>query len=106
MIRLNCHCSDHFTFRLLQLKSSQAYQQNKIAWLKRVQNKAARLIMKRKREHVTPLLKELHRLPVKFLCQYKVAVFTYHQFEGFNYHLTPQLTFVPTKHLVPFFALI
>jgi len=44
---------------------------DQIARLQRVQNNAARLVLKkRKYDHVTPLLNELHRLPVKFRCQY------------------------------------
>ena len=44
------------------------------ARLQKVQNCAARLVMRKsKREHVTPLLKELHWLPVKFRIQYKIA---------------------------------
>ena len=42
----------------------------------RLQNNTARLVMKkeeRRRDHVTPLRKELHWLPVKFRCQYKIA---------------------------------
>ena len=42
---------------------------DQIARLQRVQNNAARLVLKkRRRDHVTPLLKELHWLPVKFCC--------------------------------------
>ena len=38
-----------------------------IAHIQKIQNKAARLILKiSKRDHVTPLLKELHCLPVKY----------------------------------------
>jgi hypothetical protein len=41
--------------------------------LKRVQNAAARLITKTyKREHVAPVLKCLHWLPVHFRIQYKI----------------------------------
>ena len=51
--------------------------------LQRVQNNAARLILrKRKHDHVTPLLKELHWLPVKFYIQYKVATLAYRRFDG------------------------
>ena len=47
---------------------------DQIARLQRIQHNAARLVMKkRRRNHVTPLLKEHHRLPVKFRCQYKIA---------------------------------
>ena len=53
------------------------------ARLQRVQNNAARLVLKkRKRGQVTPLLKDLHWLPVKFSCQYKIATLAYHHFEG------------------------
>ena len=43
---------------------------DQIARLQRVQNNAARLVLKkrRRRDHVTPLLKERHWLPVKFRC--------------------------------------
>ena len=51
--------------------------------LQRVQNSAARLVLKRKkRDHVTPMLKELHWLPVKARCQYKIAVLAYRHFDG------------------------
>ena len=38
---------------------------------------------KRRRDHVTPLLKELHWLPVKFRCQYKIATLAYRHFERY-----------------------
>ena len=57
---------------------------DQIVRLQWVQNNAARLIMKkRRRDHVSPLLKELYWLPVKFRCQYKIATLAYHHFEGF-----------------------
>ena len=56
---------------------------DQIARLQRVQNNAARLVLeKRRRDRVTPLLKELHWLPVKFHCQYKIATLAYRHFEG------------------------
>ena len=46
----------------------------KVAKLQQVQNNAARLVFKKKKsDHVTPLLKELHWLPVKQRIEYKVA---------------------------------
>ena len=36
---------------------------------------------KRRRDHVTPLLKELHWLPVKFCCQYEIVTLAYRHFE-------------------------
>ena len=44
---------------------------------------AARLVLKtRKWDPMMPLLNELHWLPVKFRCQYKIATFAYHHFDG------------------------
>ena len=53
-----------------------------LARLQRVQKNAARLVLKRKRDQVTPLLKELHWLPVKFRCQYKIATLAYRHCDG------------------------
>ena len=54
---------------------------DQIARLQQLQNNAAWLVMKtRRRDH--PLLKELHWLPIKFHCQYKIATLAYHHFEG------------------------
>ena len=45
-----------------------------ITRIQKIQNNATRLIFKKsKRDHVTPLLKELHWLPVKYCIQYKLA---------------------------------
>ena len=75
---------------------------DQIARLQRVQNNATRLVLKkRRRDHVTPLLKELHWLPVKFRCQYKIATLAYRHFEG---SLPPYLssslcTYEPSRSL-------
>ena len=46
--------------------------------LQSVQNNAARLIFKKKkRDHITPLLKELHWLPVKERIDYKICLLCY-----------------------------
>ena len=43
-----------------------------------IQNAAAKTIyLKRKRSHVTPLLKQLHWLPVKYRCMFKVLTMTF-----------------------------
>ena len=48
-----------------------------------IQNNAARLILKTsKHDHVTPLLKELHWLPVKYRIQYKLATLAFRRFDG------------------------
>ena len=76
---------------------------DQIAQLQRVQNNAARLVLrKRRRDHVTPLLKELHWLPVKFRCQYKIATLAYRHFDGSlpPYHLSSSLcTYEPSRSL-------
>ena len=56
---------------------------DQVARLQRIQINAARLVMKkRKRDHVTPLLKELHWLHVKSHFQYKITTLAYRHFEG------------------------
>ena len=53
--------------------------------LQRVQNCSARLIAKKRkheREHITPILTELHWLPLEFRIQYKLAVLAFRHFEG------------------------
>ena len=50
--------------------------------LQRIQNCVARLIMKkRKYDHITPVIYELHWLPLEFRIQYKLAVFAFRHFE-------------------------
>ena len=61
-----------------------AYQ---IAEIQRVQNAAARLVCKVPRfAHITPYLKELHWLPVKFRIKFKILVLTFQEICG----LAPQ----------------
>jgi hypothetical protein len=61
--------------------------ENQISRLQRLQNSAARLIYQtRKYDHVTPLLYELHWLPVRYRISYKVILLTY---KGLN-NLAPQ----------------
>ena len=46
--------------------------------LQRAQNTAARIVSRtRKSEHITPILKELHWLPVHYRIQYKILLLTY-----------------------------
>ena len=48
---------------------------DKITKLQRIQNNAARLVLKQpKRHHLSPLLKDLHWLPIKARIDYKVAL--------------------------------
>ena len=54
-----------------------------IARIQKIQNNAAWLILKKsKRDHVTPLLKELHWLPVKYCIRYKLTTLTFRHFDG------------------------
>ena len=49
----------------------------------RIQNCATRLITRsRKSEHITPVLRELHWLPVKYRLRFKVNTFTYKVLNG------------------------
>ena len=49
--------------------------------LQRVQNSAARLVLKRrKRDHVQPLLKQLHWLPVRSRIEYKLSTLCFNTF--------------------------
>ena len=51
--------------------------------LQRIQNCVARLITRsRKSEHITPVLRELHWLPVKYRLRFKVNTFTYTVLNG------------------------
>ena len=51
--------------------------------LQKVQNAAAKLIMlARKRDHATPLLKQLHWLPMAYRCKFKVLVLTFKVLNG------------------------
>eukprot|EP00794_Sanderia_malayensis_P013257 gene13257-14621_t len=56
---------------------------NLISKLQRVQNSAARLLsLAPKYCHITPLLKELHWLPVKFRIDYKIIIMTFKAING------------------------
>ena len=57
-------------------------QQNSLHRLQIAQNQAARLVKRtRKRDHITPILKELHWLPVNQRIAYKICLLT---FKGLN----------------------
>ena len=59
-----------------------------IGRLHRVQNSAAQLAVKKSRlklDYVTPQLSELHWLPVKFRCEYKMTSFAYRHFNSIHY---------------------
>ena len=70
--------------------------------LQRVQNAAAKMLFKKpKRDHVTPLLKSLHWLPITFRIKYKIVLLTY---KSLNNLAPPYLKhlihwYVPTRQL-------
>ena len=70
--------------------------------LQLVQNNAARLVLrKRKSDHVTPLLKQLHWLPINFRIQFKIAVLAFRHFDGSlpNYLSSVLSTYQPSRSL-------
>ena len=73
-----------------------------ISRLQRVQNNAAKLVLREsKYDHVTPLLQELHWLPMKFRPQYKIATFVYRFFDGSlpGYLSQTLCAYEPTRNL-------
>ena len=60
-------------------------QDSDISKLQRVQNTAARLIVRASRcNHITPLLESLHGLPVKQRTIYKILLLTYKALHGLS----------------------
>lgn len=67
--------------------------------LQRIQNRAARLVCrKRKRDHITPVLRELHWLPIKLRTVFKVLLYCFKMLRG----LAPKYLHLPhavtTRH--------
>ena len=61
-----------------------------------LQNNAARLVYrKKKRDHVTPIMKELHWLPAKAKIQYKICLLTFKDLHGLA---PPYLTSLLSKY--------
>ena len=60
-----------------------ALPESQITKLQRIQNSAARLVsLSRKYDHLTPILHELHWLPVKYRIIYKILLLTYKCLHG------------------------
>ena len=72
------------TSRLVYCNSSLAVLPVKqISRLQRVQNNAAKIVLRKsKYDHVTPLVQELHWPPIKFQSQYRIATLVYRFFNG------------------------
>ena len=67
--------------------------------LQRIQNRAARLVCrKRKRDHITPVLRELHWLPIKLRIVFKVLLYCFKMLR----RLAPEYLYLPhavtTRH--------
>ena len=72
---------------------------SQIQRLQRVQNRAAKLIVKaRKRDHVTPLLKQLHWLPIKQRILFKIMTAIYKCLQ--NKAPTYQASLIVPRHYV------
>ena len=72
-----------FIYQSILVHVSALASQSQIDRLQKVQNHAARVVMKKKmRDHVTPLLRELHWLPVEYRYQFKIATFAYRHFDS------------------------
>lgn len=73
-----------------------------VSKLQRIQNSAARLVsMSKKCNHITPILKELHWLPVKSRIQYKVILLTFRATHGLAPIYLSELIapYIPTRSL-------
>ena len=70
-----------------------------ISKLQRVQNCAAKVCLRKKKsDHVTPLLKSLHWLPVNERINYKIAVMVFKHFQGTIPSYISALLHAPHKH--------
>ena len=73
-----------------------------ITRLQRIQNNAARLVLQKpKRQHVTPLLKQLHFFPIQTRIDYKLATLAFRHFDGsLPQHLSSRLDiYQPSRSL-------
>ena len=70
--------------------------------LQRIHNSAARIVSKSKKQnHITPILAELHWLPIKARIQYKIILLTFNAVHGFAPHYISELVspYKPTRSL-------
>ena len=76
--------------------------EREVCKLQRIQNSAARLVSRVKRsEHITPVLKDLHWLPVKFRIQYKAILTVFKALHGMcpEYISELLIPYVPPRSL-------
>ena len=63
-----------------------------VSKLRRIQNSAARLVCRsKKHNHITPILKELHRLHIKSWIHFKVLLHTFNGIHGLAPHYISEL---------------
>ena len=77
-------------------------QDKDIAKLQRIQNSAARLVsLCKKYEHITPILKGLHWLPIKYRIVYKIILLTFKCLSGQSPQYLQDLVipYVPARSL-------
>ncbi|KAG1924644.1 hypothetical protein F2P79_026034, partial [Pimephales promelas] len=75
---------------------------NQLQKLQYIQNSAARLLTHTKsREHITPVLQQLHWLPVRYRIQYKLLLLTYKSLHSLapSYLTELLVQHQPTRHL-------
>ena len=75
---------------------------NLVRKLELIQNNAARVVcQKKKRDHVTPLLKALHWLPIDFRIQFKINLITFKAIHGLApaYLASLIIPYVPSRTL-------
>lgn len=70
--------------------------------LQRIQNSAARLVSRSKKQnHITPILRTLHWLPIKSRIQFKILLLTFNAVHGFSPHYISELVspYLPARSL-------
>ena len=90
---------DYCNSLLIDITSGQMYR------LQKIQTHAAKVVFrKRRHEHVTPLLKKLHRLPGKERILFKIATFAFRFFDGTlpPYLLSCLSVYTPSRTLFQF----
>ena len=99
----SCLVNSVITSRLDFCNSSLAgINSDQLVRLQRIQNSAARLIArKRKHDHITPILHELHWLPIEFRIKFKLCVLAFRHFEGTlpSYLSSVLCTYQPSRTL-------
>ena len=65
------------------------FQKKKIERLQKIQNQAARMLKRiPRRNHITPVLKDLHWLRINERIEYKILILTHRAFSGFKWKNT------------------